>query len=119
MVQLSRLSGRKTNEWVKAHGSAWKGRHITVRYLLSVPRHPLVSPSASGVFVGTSASLKLDASAVRRNRMRRRCREALRLTVRDRSLPAMQLLLSPRSSSLQCDFRELLDDCARFLSSLS
>jgi ribonuclease P protein component len=72
-----------------------------------------------GVYVGTSASTKLNKSAVKRNIMRRRCREALRITaLKAQKLPSYQLLIQPRSSSLSCDFDELRKDAEAFFQTL-
>jgi ribonuclease P protein component len=91
-----------------------------VRTLSGTPR----KEDAPGIYIGLVASTKLHKSAVKRNRMRRRCREAFRITLRDteagRSVPrSAQLLLFPKSSSLSADFRELLADATRFLASLT
>ena len=91
-----------------------------IRWLPGHPRHPAVNRSSEGMYVGTLASTKLDKSAVKRNRMRRRCREALRLFLReDQNVPTMQLLLAPRSSSLSAPFPEIQQDIRAFLSSRS
>ncbi len=116
-MKLSRLSGRKQCDELRAKGANWKGRHLWVRWLPGSPRKQRDLP---GVYVGTIASAKLDKSAVRRNRMRRRCLEALRLALRERAnMRSVQLLLYPRSSSLTCDFAELRSDVHSFLSSLT
>jgi len=115
-MKLSRLRGRKVNDAVLRKGSVWRGRHMTIRWLSGAPRRPDVDPAVSALYVGTAASTKLYRTAVGRNRMRRRCREALRVSVLKQSnLPTLQLLLSPRSSSLSCDFAELLTDIRDFL----
>ena len=72
-------------------------------------------PLAEGIYLGTFASSSLDASAVKRNRMRRRCREALRLTVEN--LPeraSLQLLVSPRAASLDAPFELLQREAEAF-----
>ncbi len=137
-MRLLRLSGRKTCERVKTKGFLWKGKHFFVRYLHGAPRSTsAASLSSSAVFVGTLTSTKLDKSAVKRNRMRRRCREALRITLKGLSVAAgriprsqpnsqfpipnpcfFQLLLLPRSSSLSADFGELTKDAEHLLASL-
>ena len=85
------------------------------------PRHPSVRTEHIALYVGTIASTKLDPSAVKRNRMRRRCREALRITLQKiPSIPiTLQLLIAPRSSSLSAPFSELTGDIRTFLSSRS
>jgi ribonuclease P protein component len=116
-MELSRLRGRKVCDRVMRNGNVWKGKTFVVRWLPGPPRTSL--PGGSGLFVGTFASGKLHKSAVKRNRMRRRCREALRTTVRERqNLPTVQLLLSPRSPSLTCDFHDIVQDVHAFLSTL-
>ncbi len=118
-MRLSRLSGRKVCERVKTKGMLWKGKHVQARFMRGLPRTlPVTTPPA--VFVGVVTSAKLDKSAVRRNRMRRRCREALRLAVSESPKEVVvQLILLPRSSSLTAPFDELLQDARRLLSSLS
>lgn len=117
---LSRLSGRKLCERVKSKGYLWKGKHMHVRSMRVLPRAG-EDVIKTGLFVGVVTSAKLHKSAVTRNRMRRRCREALRLIAKDiqtAPTPAVQLLLFPRSSSLSAPFEELQADARRFLSSL-
>ncbi len=84
-----------------------------------LPGSPRTLDEDEGIFVGTVASLKLHKSAVKRNRMRRRCKEALRKAVRERDkLPTVQLLLCPRSSSLTCANDDIQQDIEAFLSTL-
>lgn len=104
-------------------GRSWKGKHLQVRVLTGAPRHPSVRADRAAVYVGTVISAKLEKSAVKRNRMRRRCREALRLAVQKRQQSGapfsnIQLLLLPRSSSLTCDFSDIQNDIETLLSSL-
>ncbi len=114
-MQLLRLSGRKVCERVKSKGMLWKGKHLNARYLIGLPRH-LPEDSPKGIRIGTVTSAKLDKSAVKRNRMRRRTREALRIRMKERAdFPSVQLLLLPRSSSLHCAFDELTRDADALL----
>lgn len=118
-MRLARLSGRKVCERVKTKGLLWKGKHMQCRVMRGAPR--TVTATVPTVFVGVVTSAKLDASAVKRNRMRRRCREALRLVCQERqssTAVSVQLILLPRSSSLTALFDELLLDARRLLSSL-
>lgn len=116
-MKLSRIRGRKANDYLRRNGKVWKGKTMTIRYLMQAPRHPNVDPTESALYVGTAASTKLDKSAVRRNRMRRRCREAMRREVAEyKKLPTMQLLISPRAASLSCDFQDINTDVRTFLS---
>lgn len=113
---MKKLSGRKVNEYIKRKGKMWKGKTMNIRYLYGAPK---TKGNETGLFVGTQASAKLHKSAVKRNRMRRRCREALRkeLLLYD-TLPTVQLLVSPRSSSLTCAHADIQADVQAFLSSL-
>ena len=114
-MKMLRLRGRKTNEFVQRRGRTWKGRTMIVRWLPGPPR----SGDAPGIYIGTYASTKLDKSAVKRNRMRRRCREAFRLALKEmKEVPSGQLLLSPRSPSLTCDFSDIANDVAAVISML-
>lgn len=115
-----RLSGRKVNDTVLRKGKVWKGKTMMIRWLPGHPRRPDVDRAADAVYAGTLASAKLDKSAVKRNRMRRRCREALRLALKEREkLPAVQLLLCPRDASLDASFEMIQKDVSEFLSTLS
>jgi ribonuclease P protein component len=91
---------------------------MVVRWLPGTPSSKGRSrPLGEGVYLGTFASSSVDASAVRRNRMRRRCREALRLTIEN--LPeraSLQLLVSPRGASLDAPFEALTRDAEAFFS---
>lgn len=119
-MQLHRLHGRKTNAVLQRKGTAWKGQGMVIKWMRGTPSPKgRARPLAEGVYLGTFASASLDASAVKRNRMRRRCREALRLTVEklpDR--PSVQLLVSPRAASLDAPFDTLLRDAEAFFSHL-
>jgi ribonuclease P protein component len=117
-MKLHSLRGRKTCEKVLRHGRVWKGRTLVVR--LDTRRPRTAREKEMGLFVGTLASGKLHKSAVVRNRMRRRCREALRIVVKDmKTLPDAQLILAPRLVSLTCPFEEIVVDVRTFLSILS
>ena len=119
-MKLSRLRGRKINDHVLRKGSLWKGRHLSVRWMRGAPRHPAIDPAKQGVYAGTLISAKTEPSSVKRNRMRRRCREALRVAVKSiAEIPPSQLLILPRSSSLTCAFPEIEDDIRKFLSILT
>ena len=116
-MKLLRLRGRKVCDHLLRHGSVWKGRHMLIRWSGDHPRHPSVRRDTQAIYVGTIASTKLDKSAVRRNRMRRRCREALRIVLKKLSeAPTTQLLIAPRSSSLDAPFLALEGDIASFFS---
>lgn len=120
-MQLVRLPGRKNCDRVRTKGALWKGRHLNIRWLSGYPYHLSAKPQHHALYVGVLSSTKLDKSAVKRNTMRRRCREALRLVVAQRqggATHSVQLLLLPRSSSLECTFGEIQEDCTRFLSSV-
>jgi len=119
-MRLYRLRGRKVCERVLGKGTIWKGKTMLVRYLPGLPRHS--AARSSGLYVGTLASARLHSSAVKRNRMRRRCREAFRIVVRELGEPSalsLQLLLIPRSSSLKCPFPEIQEDVRNFLSTIT
>lgn len=119
---LHSLSGRKVCERVKTRGVLWKGKHMQARIIPGLPRH-LPKDAKIGLYIGTVTSAKLDKSAVKRNRMRRRCKEALRLALKEKasSFPLLassssyQLLIFPRSSSLTAPFTELSSDADRLL----
>lgn len=118
-MKLSRLRGRKSTERLldDDFGQVWKGRTVVIRWMRGAPRNE--DSSVHAIYVGSLASAKLSKSAIERNRMRRRCREALRSAVKDREkFPTVQLLLCPRSRSLDCDFGDIQRDIDTFLSML-
>ena len=118
-MKLERLRGRKICDRVMRRGILLKGRTMNVRALLGSPRHPHADAKNHAVYVGTVASTKLDKSAVKRNRMRRRCREAWRITLRERAgTRSVQLLIMPRSSRLKAPFEELQKDVSTFLATI-
>jgi len=115
-MKLHRLRGRKVCDFVQRKGRVYKCNTFIVRVLRGAPRP---QKDTEGVFLGTFASTKVHKSAVKRNRMRRRCREALRRAIQETDkLPTVQLLLAPRSSSLTCDYKDIQDDVSTFLSTL-
>jgi len=115
-----RLSGRKVNDFVLRKGKVWKGKTMTIRWVPGHPRRPDADRTKDALYLGTFASASLDKSAVRRNRMRRRCREAIRLELKEREkVPAVQLLVCPRAASLDASFEVIRKDISEFLSTLS
>lgn len=97
-------------------GNVWKGKTFVARWLAGPPKN---ARGANGFFLGTYASSALSKSAVKRNRMRRRVREAIRIAVTQHAdLPTVQLLVSPRASSLSCSFSDIEADVSSFLSVL-
>ncbi|OGJ68933.1 hypothetical protein A3H90_02355 [Candidatus Peribacteria bacterium RIFCSPLOWO2_02_FULL_55_36] len=121
-VKLLRLRGRKVCDRVLWKGKVWKGQIMFIRWLPGAPSHPAAHAREEAVYVGTLASRKLSKKAVERNRMRRRCREALRIVLKEyaprNSEMSVQLLLCPRSPSLHASFHLLREDIERFLSTL-
>lgn len=118
-MKLLRLQGRKSSEYVLRKGRVWRGKTFTAYWLPGPQRRRGQAPGMPGVYVGTFASAKLHKSAVARNRMRRRIREALRVAVRDRAeIPSAQLLLTPRSASLKAPFEDIRRDVSTLLSLL-
>ena len=114
-MKLLRLRGRKVCEKVLRQGLLWKGKNMHIRYIVGTPRHPAADPAVAAVYIGMLASTKLDKSAVKRNRMRRRCREAWRLLMQHaEKMPTVQLLISPRSTSLSAPFEDIQKDAELF-----
>jgi len=115
-MQIKRLNGRKINDFLRRKGKVFKGKTMVIKYLYGKPKNKAVE----GLYMGTYASTKLHKSAVKRNRMRRRVREALRKTIKEiNKLPTAQLLITPRSSSLTCDFSDIQKDVDAFLTTLT
>ena len=130
-MKLSRLRGRKINEYVIRKGEKWNGKTMTIRWLPGAPasarramagrpKWPNYYSAENALYVGTYAPIKLHKSAVKRNRMRRRVREAWRRIMKEeKNSPTLQLLIAPRSSSLDCDFADIENDVRDFLSTVS
>lgn len=117
---LLHLRGRKASDYLLRKGKVWKGKFFTV-YWLPGPQVVKGAKKASllGIYLGTFASTKLNKSAVVRNRMRRRVREGFRITIQEtKELPAAQLLLTPRSASLEAPFEDILRDVRTFFTVL-
>lgn len=115
-MKLSRLRGRKNNEYVLKNGMQWKGKTMVIRYVKAHPKNLAAVPTHPAFYLGTYASVRLNASSVARNRMRRRCREAVRLAVqRAETLPVAQVLMTPKSASATCAFSAIQEDVAMFL----
>ena len=75
------------------------GAHMTVFYLAQEP--------PQRIRVGFTVSKALGGAVVR-NRMRRRLREAVRLTSRNEI--AADVVINPKKSLLQADFKEIQQD---------
>lgn len=105
---LARLRGRKQNERVLKKGQVWVGKHMRVHYLFS--------PLTEQMCIGVRTPKQLSAKAVERNRMRRRCREAIRVSLaQPEKIPAVLLVVTPKSSSLRAPFTELQLDAQQLL----
>lgn len=118
-MKLHRLRGRKVNDYLRRKGNVWKGRTLSIVWLRGAPKNPNVDPARMAIYVGVAASTKTDSSAVKRNRMRRRCREALRRFAKEcDTLPTVQLLLRPKIRSLDCSFEEIEQDIQQFFATL-
>lgn len=118
-MKPQRLGGRKTAEFILRRGKRWSGPLFKVHWVTGTPKKGNEAMPA-GVYVGTFASSKLHKSAVVRNRMRRRVREALREELRDaQTFPSVQLLISPRSASLNAPSADIRSEISRFLSTLT
>lgn len=114
-MEVLRLHGRKVNNTVLKKGQIWRGQTCIVRFLLGTPKTVLVAPPTSTVFVGTFASSSVHKHSVARNRMRRRLKEAFRLQIVEQTnLPTIQLLISPKQSSLSAPFSIVQTDIDQF-----
>lgn len=119
-MKLLRLRGRKNCDRLQRTGTLWKGKNFFVRFAYGHLRHPAANPSRKALYVGLVTSTKLSKSAVERNRMRRRCREAIRVFAKGlQECPTAQLLILPRSSSLKAPFSDLQHDVRTFFSQLT
>jgi len=120
-MRLSHLHGRKTCDRVRTKGKVWRGNMMVIRWLSEDSYSVQEALSPSAIFLGTYAPQTLHASAVKRNRMRRRCREAFRLVLREYTspFPSVQVLVCPRSASLSAPFTDILADVRHFLSLLT
>lgn len=119
-MDMGHLHGRKVCEAVLRKGKVWKGKTVIVHWLPGAPRRPSAAAPSQPVLVGTFASARVSKSAVVRNRMRRRVREAMRLSLKDMTeKQPTQLLLCPRAASLDAPFDDLLAEARTFLSQLA
>ncbi len=117
-MKIARISGRKRVERVLRHGKNWRGKHLSLKFQMGPPDHPNIDPNVEAIYIGVMTPAKLDKSAVRRNRMRRRCREAFRRHIKEGTFPTLQLIIRPSSSSLNCRFADLTADVSTFFSTL-
>lgn len=115
-MHVHRLHGRNANNRVLRKGAVWRGQTCIIRYLFGHPFNVVTSPTTPAVvYMGSYAPLALHKHAVKRNRMRRRCREALHAQmVQQQKIPTVQLLLCPKISSLESDYRLIQTDMSRF-----
>jgi ribonuclease P protein component len=112
------LRGRKLCDRIRSKGNVFKGKNMTIKWIEGLPKN--IKNPTSGVRIGTYASTSLHKSAVQRNRMRRRCREAFRTMLTNiKEGPDMCILIHPRPQSGTCDFGDLQKDVKDFLFKLS
>jgi ribonuclease P protein component len=116
-MNIKRLLGRKHILGLRRKGKVFKTKTMVFVYMLGPP--PLKEEATNAWYIGTAASTKLHKLAVKRNRMRRRCREAVRTTILpEQNLPTLQLLISPKSASLDAPYAQLKTDVEQFLTLL-
>jgi ribonuclease P protein component len=116
---LDRLRGRKRNERVLKKGLYWNGQHSKASFLFESPSYA-PSTDVSMIFLGCKTSAKLAKRAVDRNRMRRRIKEAMRHSVPlQTKIQTVQLLITPKYSSLNAPFAELLADANTLLTTIT
>ena len=90
-------------EKVYERGKRHFSTHMTVFYLQREP--------GAGVRVGFTVSRML-GGAVQRNRMKRRLREAVRLSLPSTPLP-MDIVINPKKTVLAAEFARLQEEVAR------
>lgn len=118
-MKMGHIHGRKVCDAVLRKGKVWKGKTMIIHWLPGEPRHSKADGPKEAVLVGTFASARVSKSAVVRNRMRRRIREAMRLSLEEKQeMGRVQLLLCPRNASLDAPFESLLTEARSFLSLL-
>jgi ribonuclease P protein component len=90
-------------ERVYERGKRHFTKHMTVFYLQREP--------SAGVRIGFTVSRVL-GGAVKRNRMKRRLREAVRLSLPSAPLP-MDIVINPKKALLALEFSRLQEEVAR------
>jgi ribonuclease P protein component len=93
-------------------GKRYAAVHMTVFYL---PRPPLPQASASPELAGPRIGLTVGrvlGGAIERNRIKRRLREAVRAVLGNFHVP-VDVVVNPRKSALDADFRELRNEVER------
>ncbi|HEV8054607.1 MAG: ribonuclease P protein component [Chloroflexota bacterium] len=110
MVDAARLRHTKDITSVRANGLARSDKHLSIR----------ARPNTIGVVrVAVSATRDL-RTAVRRNRARRRLREAVRQELRSRvSAPGMDLVIAARRPALDASGAELRASVCRMLDAVT
>ena len=101
--RTARLLRHADFERVYKQGRRHFAAHMTVFYLLQ--------PEATAPRVGLTVG-KLLGGAVKRNRMKRRLREAIRPRLPEFRVP-VDVVVNPKQSILQVDFSELGDEIGR------
>ena len=101
-----KLRGRKNCEFIRRKGLKWQGKTFVARLIVGPPKNRNTDDFEKGIYLGTYATTRMHKSAVKRNKMRRRCREAIRKNMKEwtKKIPTVQLLISPKLSSLTCEF---------------
>jgi ribonuclease P protein component len=82
---------------------------MTVFYL---QREQLNRPAGSGLRIGFTVGRALGGAVVR-NRIKRRLREAVRLSPRPALAPDVDVVINPKKSLLTADFAALMNEVAR------
>jgi ribonuclease P protein component len=104
VVEFRALRTRSEFATLFSEGELWRGRCVNVRFVIERD-----DDEAEGIVkLGVSVPRRF-GNAVRRNQLRRRIREVVRVS----NLPPGSYLLSPRRSCDQIGFAGLKDDVTR------
>jgi ribonuclease P protein component len=110
--RTARLLRHADFESVYKRGRRHFSASMTVFYLQrSGPETPVSKVPAAGLRIGFTVGRAL-GGAVQRNRMKRRLREAVRLT-RPAAAPDVDVVINPKKSLLTSDFSAVLNEVSR------
>jgi ribonuclease P protein component len=98
-------------ERVYKEGKRIFSQSMTVFYVARAPSPATSVESSQGLRVGFTVGRAL-GGAVQRNRMKRRLREAVRLSLPDAQL-AVDVVINPKKSLLSAEFTAILDEVKR------
>lgn len=112
LAKESRLRGKKEWEILFVEGKFASANFLTVKFWkIEVDKFPRRQFQASDLKIGFSVGVKISKSAVKRNSVRRKMREVVRLLLKDNKIKSGYLIgFMAKNNILVADYQQIEED---------